>query len=68
MSFPEPTHKDYPRDSPEFALQTAVMMALPDATHMMHGTDWRSKADALIEGLRKAGYEIAPVTSRVNPE
>jgi hypothetical protein len=50
----------YDKDSPEFAIQTAVMFALPHATHPMHG-DWRTKADALIESLRLNGFEIVRV-------
>jgi hypothetical protein len=47
----------YDRESEEFAQQTAVMDALPHAIHPMHG-DWRTKADALIDGLRARGWDI----------
>jgi hypothetical protein len=40
--------------------QTAVMDALPHATHPTHD-NWRAKADALITGLRQRGYDVVPI-------
>lgn len=44
-------------DSEEFAQKTAVMDALPHAIHPIH-EDWRTKADALIDGLRARGWDV----------
>lgn len=54
--------KDYAEGSIDERIQTAVMSALPHATHPMHG-DWRTKADVLIESLRLDGFEIIPVAA-----
>lgn len=50
----------YDQDSPEFERQTAVMDSLPHAVHPMH-EDWRTMADALIEGLAARGYVLVRV-------
>lgn len=49
--------KRYPRGSEDFERQTAVAYALPHAIHPQHD-NWRTKADALIEQLRREGWEI----------
>lgn len=51
----------YEIGSEDFERQTAVMDALPHAIHPMHG-DWRTKADALIDGLRARGWDVVRLT------
>ncbi len=49
-------------ETDEFDRETAVTDSLPYAMHLNHD-DWRSRAKALIEGLRLRGYEIVRVVN-----
>lgn len=51
----------YQVGSEEFDRQTAVMDSLPHAIHPMH-EDWRTKADALIDGLEARGWLLVRAT------
>jgi hypothetical protein len=51
----------YEPGSPDFERQTAIMDALPHAIHPMHG-DWRTKADALLDGLQARGWTVVPLS------
>lgn len=53
----------YDRDSEEFEQQTAIMDALPAAIHPFH-EDWRTKADALLDGLWARGWDVVRLSSK----